>query len=148
MGGPLHRHRLESVPKVFSAIADAIEWIALHAGVSVLLHYLDDFLTMGKKGTPECSYNLELLIHLCSQLGVPLKWQKLEGPSTVLTFLGVVLNTHRMEMCLSQGRLEELKQLITKWMDRKAGKKRDILSLIGKLAHAAKITVPRCIFLR
>ena len=34
-GGPLHRHRLKlrSAPKVFSAIADAIEWIALHAGV-------------------------------------------------------------------------------------------------------------------
>ena len=48
---------LRSAPKVFSAIADAIEWIAWHAGVSVLLHYLDDFLTMGKKGAPECSYN-------------------------------------------------------------------------------------------
>ena len=139
---------LRSAPKVFSAIADAIEWIALHAGVSVLLHYLDDFLTMGKKGAPECSYNLELLIHLCSQLGVPLKWQKLEGPSTVLTFLGVVLDTHRMERRLPQGRLEELKQLITKWMDRRAGKKRDILSLIGKLAHAAKIIIPGRIFLR
>ena len=40
---------LRSAPKVFSAIADAIEWIALHAGVSVLLHYFDDFLTMGQK---------------------------------------------------------------------------------------------------
>ena len=114
---------LRSAPKVFSAIADATEWIALHVRVSVLLHYLNEFITMGKKGAPECSYNLELLIHLCSQLGIPLKWQKHEGPSTVLTFLGVVLDTHRMEMRLPQGRLEELKQLITKWMDRRAGMK-------------------------
>ena len=77
---------LRSALQVFSATAGPIEWIALYAGLSVLLHYLDDFLTMGKKSTPEWSYNLELLIHLCSQLGIPLKLQKLEAPSTVLTF--------------------------------------------------------------
>ena len=53
-------------PKIFSAIADTVEWIALQAGVSVLIHYLDDFLTMGRKGSPECSRNLDLLIELCS----------------------------------------------------------------------------------
>ena len=61
------------------------------------------------------------------------------GLSTTLTFPGLVLDTHRMEMCLPEGRLEELKQLTAKWMARKAGKKSDILLLIGKLAHAAKI---------
>ena len=50
-------------------------------------------------------------------------------------------------MRLPQGRLEELKQLIAKRMARKAGKKRNILSLIGKLAHAAKIIVSGHIFL-
>jgi hypothetical protein len=139
---------LRSAPKIFSSIADTIEWIALQEGVSVLIHYLDDFLTMGGKSSPECSHNLDLLIQLCNRLGIPLKWQKLEGPATMLTFLGIVLDTHRMEMRLPEGRLEELKQLITKWMDRKAGKKRDVLSVIGKLAHAAKIIVPGRIFLR
>ena len=38
--------------------------------------------------------------------------------------------------------------LITKWLLRKSGKKRELLSLIGKLSHAAKIIVPGCIFLR
>ena len=34
---------LWSTPKSFTAIADAAEWIAITAGVKVVLHYLDDF---------------------------------------------------------------------------------------------------------
>ena len=139
---------LKSAPKIFFAIADSLEWIALQARVSELLHYLDDFLMMGKGGSVECSSNLQLLVDLCRELGVPLKWQKLEGPSTSLTFLGIVLDTQKMEMRLPKEKLEELKKLILKWLARKAGKKRDLLSLIGKLAHAAKIITPGCIFLR
>ena len=105
---------LRSAPKIFCAIADSLEWIALRAGVSELLHYLDDFLTMGKGGSVECSSNLQLLVDLCRELGVPLKWQKLEGPSTSLTFLGIVLETQKMEMRLPKEKLEELKKLILK----------------------------------
>ena len=139
---------LRSAPKIFSAIADTLEWIARQEGVSVLLHYLDDFLTMGKENTQECQCNLEKLINLCHCLGVPLKWQKLEGPATSLTFLGILLDTRKMEMRLLEEKLRDLKELITRWMGRKSGKKRDFLSLIGKLSHATKIIVPGRIFLR
>ena len=36
--------RLRSAPKIFSAVADGLEWSAQKAGVSYLLHCLDDFL--------------------------------------------------------------------------------------------------------
>ena len=42
---------------------------------------------MGKANFPECFQNLGLLIEVCHKQGVPLKWQKLEGPTTILTFL-------------------------------------------------------------
>ena len=35
---------LRSAPKIFNAIADAMEWILNEAGVSVVFHYLNDFL--------------------------------------------------------------------------------------------------------
>ena len=139
---------LRSAPKIFSAIAVGVELIALHSGVSQVLHYLDDFLTMGKEDTEECSHNLSQLIQICHRLGLPLKRQKLEGSSPTLVFLGILLNTRNMEMCLPDEKLVEIRQLIGKWLTRKAGKKRELLSLIGKLAHAAKIIVPGCIFLR
>ena len=139
---------LRSAPKVFSAVADAVEWVALQFGVSILLHYLDDFLTMGKANTSECKRNLELLIELCNKLGLPLKWQKREGPVTTLIFLGILIDTQRMELRLPDEKLRELKSLISKWLSKRTGKKREVLSVIGKLAHAAKIITPGRIFLR
>ena len=33
---------LRSAPKIFTAIADAVEWVAKHAGVRFVIHYLDE----------------------------------------------------------------------------------------------------------
>ena len=38
---------LRSAPKLFNVMADLLGWILQQQGVSELLHYLDDFLTMG-----------------------------------------------------------------------------------------------------
>ena len=38
---------LRSAPKIFSAVADALEWILTQQGVSHSIHYLDDFFTVG-----------------------------------------------------------------------------------------------------
>jgi hypothetical protein len=38
---------LRSAPKIFTAIADAVEWILKQAGVKFVIHYLDDFLLIG-----------------------------------------------------------------------------------------------------
>ena len=35
---------LRSVPKIFSAVADGLQWILVQQGVTHLLHYLDDFI--------------------------------------------------------------------------------------------------------
>ena len=38
---------LGSAPKIFTAVADTLEWIVKHEGVSSVIHYLDDFLLAG-----------------------------------------------------------------------------------------------------
>ena len=83
---------LRSVPKIFTAVADALEWIFRARGVPILLHYLDDFLTMARATSEECKRNLELIDETCEFLAVPLKLEKIEGPAAALTFLGIVLD--------------------------------------------------------
>lgn len=46
---------LRSAPKIFNAVADAVEWILKEAGVSVVFHYLDDFLLIGVPNSAECA---------------------------------------------------------------------------------------------
>ena len=70
--------------------------------------FLDDFLTMGMAGTYQCKANLELMFTSCKSLGFPIKYQKIEGPSPIISFLGIKLNTHKMEARLPQDMLEQV----------------------------------------
>ena len=85
-----------SAPKLFNVAADLLQWIAEHNGVTPLLHYLDDFLTLGPPDSDACHHNLTTLKLLCHRLGVPLALEKVEGPATSLPFLGIILDSERV----------------------------------------------------
>ena len=78
---------LQSAPKIFNALADALEWIVHDHGVKHLWYYLDDFITCGLAGSDECLLNLNVLTDICRHLGVPLAEEKMEGPATSIVFL-------------------------------------------------------------
>ena len=73
---------LRSAPKLFNIMADLLAWILEQQGVSNVMHYLDDFLTMGRPETPECRCNLDILIQVCQLLNIPLAIHKVEGALT------------------------------------------------------------------
>ena len=49
-----------SAPKIFTAVADALEWVARQRGVPEIHYYLDDFVTLGPHATADCQKNLIL----------------------------------------------------------------------------------------
>ncbi len=69
---------------MFTAIADALEWVLRERGVTWCIHYIDDFLTAGPPDSNACHVNLDLIKQVCAQLGFPLKWEKVEGPACVI----------------------------------------------------------------
>ena len=71
-----------------------------NAGVTHLMHYLDDYITMGAAGLIECEDNKACLITTCDQLGVPVTHEKCEGPATRLTYLGIEIDSVAMELRL------------------------------------------------
>ena len=77
----------------------------LSKGVSIYLHYFDDFLTMGPLATVTAS-NLNTVMRTCEDLSIPLATEKLEGPLTTLTFLGVVIDIVTMEIRLPDDKLQ------------------------------------------
>ena len=80
---------LKSAPKKFSAVADALLWIMLNRGVCSSIHYLDDFLFLGRPDEMQYDRNLAIALNTCSELGFPVAWHKLEGPSTRIQVLGL-----------------------------------------------------------
>ena len=130
---------LRSAPKLFNIMADLLTGVLSRQGVSYLIHYLDDFLTLGPPGSNICQQNLNIIQKVCASLGIPLALEKVEGPSTTLTFLGITLNTISMEARLPNDKISRIKQLVSSWLNRQKATKREILSLVGLLQHATKI---------
>ena len=99
---------LRSAPKVFNATADALEWIIVNQGgslVEFILHYLDDFLFGGRPESDSYSKTLDLALHLCHEVGFPVISEKVVGPSTVIDFLGFIIDTLAMEFRLPDEKL-------------------------------------------
>ena len=122
-----------SAPKIFTAVADGLMWIMGHQGVRSAIHYLDDYLFFGNPNSGEYAETLQLALQLCECLGVPVALNKLEGPTTLITFLGILLDTVAMELRLPQEKLQRLKGLIQQWQRKKSCCKRELQSLIGQL---------------
>ena len=78
---------LRSAPKIFSAVADALLWITFRNGITWGIHYLDDFLFCGTPDSNECARNLDVALYTCKVLGVPEATNKLEAPTTSLTYV-------------------------------------------------------------
>ena len=130
---------LRSAPKLFNILADLLSWIISKRGASFLLHYLDDFLTIGPPNSDICKTNLNIITRTCEELGVPLALEKIEGPATSLPFLGIILDSHKMEARLPLDKLMRIRNELTSWQGKKKATKRQILSLVGSLHHAAKV---------
>lgn len=137
-----------SAPKIFTAIADALQWIVQHAGVPTVLHYLDDFLIISTPNPAQCHHELQQLLSIFSSLQVPVASDKLEGPTTKLTFLGIELDTSSMTKRLPLTKLTELKATLAAWLGKKYCLTKDLQSLTGKLQHACKVVQPGRTFLR
>ena len=87
------------------------------------------------------------MLTLCKTLNAPIKPSKMEGPTTLLTFLGIHLDTISMEANITEERKQSLLQELTMLQSWHKCTKRELLSLIGKLSFSCKILPDGRIFL-
>ena len=139
---------LRSAPKIFNAIADALEWCVAREGVQDIYHYLDDFAIIGPPNSEQCSWNLHILHTVCKDLGIPLAAEKQAGPCSTIEFLGIIIDTIRQELRLPDDKLRRLQSLLQEWKSRKSCTRRELESLIGVLQHACTVIAPGRSFLR
>ena len=84
---------LRLAPKIFNAVADALNWYLHQCGIPHVLHYLDDFIIIGPPGSPICQESMSTLDRVCAELGIPIAEHKRDGPSTCIVFLGIEIDT-------------------------------------------------------
>ena len=109
---------------------------------------LEDFLFLGWPGLGQCKVALEQALQVCGDLGILISEEKLEGPDTVITFLGIEMDSEMLQLCLPEVKLQCLLQTICSWEKRRVCMKREFLSLIGQLQHACRVVRSGRTFLR
>ena len=126
-------------------VADALLWIIKNMGVRWVAHYIDDFITLGAPDSTECEENALTMHEACARVGLLVEPDKDEGPATTILFVGIELDSVAMEI---RDKLKWIKEELSASRDRKACKKRELLSLIGLLFHACKAVRAGRSFLR
>ncbi len=67
---------MRSAPLIFTAVADALQWIMQQRGAGPLFHYLDDYITLGPPGQDGCANNLAIIRQVCRDTGTPVEEDK------------------------------------------------------------------------
>ena len=124
---------LRSAPIIFTAMADGVTWAFQQEGITNVVHYLDDFLLWAEAGE-DMSTPLQTAVALCNQLDLPTVPEKVESPTTVLTFLGIVMDTARQELRLPQAKLTKLHQHLSWFTGRHNATRHQLESLVVYLA--------------
>ena len=133
---------------IFESFSTALEWIATQKlGCHGIVHILDDFLFI-EKTRKLCEESLQKFLEFCSDVGVPIAVEKTFQPSKIMDFVGITLDSERMEARLPLEKIDKCFSLIDEFMNRKSCKKREMESLIGYLNFTCSVVLPGRAFLR
>ena len=123
---------LGPAPRAFTKLMKAPIGFLRRLGFQMLI-YLDDLLLMADS-LEEAIWKRDSILYLLAQLGLTVNWKKSElQPSKKMEFLGFVLNTSNMTVCLTDRKAKDLKRLCQTSLEDSRMSVRELSSLIGKL---------------
>lgn len=101
-------------------------------GLRHVIHILDDFVIV-EHTKIDCLGRFTTLLKVFMSLRVPTVASKTMEPSQVLEFMGIVLDSNRMEACLPEDKLARIQQLLASFTNCCSAHLVDLQSLIGTL---------------
>ena len=131
-----------SSPKIFVTLSEAVCWILENNyGIRNILHLLDDFLAIDSP-TADADRTMAVFKYVFERLGIPLSINKTVGPVTEIEYLGVILDSIKMEACLPKDKVDRISNLLSSFMNRRSCTKQELLSLLGHLNFASRVIYP------
>ena len=129
---------IRCAPYIYTETSNFIARTMLRMGYSCVANYLDDFLVFGNTYS-ECQQAQMALIGLLGDLGFLISWKKCSTPSTCVRYLGILLDSVEMSLCLPQDKMIKLHRELEFFRHKSRATKNQIQHLCGIIAHCAKV---------
>lgn len=130
---------LRSAPFLFDVFAQALYKFMIHSGVTEsLVRYVDDFLVVSDSAE-SCQRYLDIMLAVCNSSGFTVQPAKVTTPSPVVEFLGIIIDSTLGQLRISEDRLEDIRSVISGWVDSRSVQKRRLMSIIGKCSFASRV---------
>ena len=133
---------LHSSPALFNENADALQYAMQINKMQDLVHYLNDYFTVGPPDSLVCANNITTMIAMCEELGFAVNTKKVTKSTTTTNFLRVDIDSVTMEAKIDPSCLSETISLLTDITGWCSATKQTILSLVGKLHFVCCVCRP------
>ena len=121
-------------PHLFTMLSESISWIAKNNyNINVIFHLLDAFLTIDKPS--DCGFRTMALSSLIfNKHNIPLSAKKTIGSTFVLEYLGIILDTVKMQARLPIDKVKRITSFIKFIINKKSCTRKELEQLLGHLA--------------
>lgn len=134
---------------LFEKFSSFIHWVVKNeTQLDTLDHYLDDFIFAGGISSNDCYILMTKFLEVAQEMGVPIAENKTVGPTTVLEFLGLEIDTVLMMVRIPSLKLHKLKSLIGNMLSMKKITVKQFESIIGLMSFCARAIPSARAFLR
>ena len=125
-------------PGIFHRITQGVKQMMIRRGFRDVVVYLDDWILISttREG---CQQAMTVLLELLRSLGFSISYRKVEPPTTSLVFLGIQIDSVKMQLPLPQDKVRELHTLVDSYALRRHASLKQLQSLAGKLVWACQV---------
>ena len=132
---------------IFQAVSDAIAFIVQWKTNKPNVNYLDDYLfTAALKRL--CNAQIQCFLDICQEINFPVALEKTFWSTTILIFLGLLLDTERQLICIPKEKISKALGQIQFFLSKKKATVLQFQQLCGTLNFLCKCILPGRAFLR
>jgi len=134
-----------SSPGIFNRYSDLLQWMLREKfGIRWTTKFYDDHLTASPPtGKPPLSQSAEAVSQrfdlACDLLGITMKPEKREGPTTRIVFLGIILDSVTMSASLPQDKIDKLLGMVRSFLTMSSILRKQIERLQGLQNFACQV---------
>ena len=129
---------LKCAPYIFNRISDFIVKIAEFYGVKKIVNYLDDFIIIAST-EEECLRQRNVLIEIMEFMGFNISYKKVTEPSRCTIFLGITINSSKMELSLPQEKVDKLKSSLDYCIGKTYVSKKELQKVGGLMSFCSQV---------